>query len=97
MPHHKSNIKRMRQNPIRATRNKAVRSSFRTAIREVRDAAAEGKAEEAQASLKTALTVIGKTQKKGVIHKNKAARQQSRLMKRVNALSAPKAAAESEG
>jgi small subunit ribosomal protein S20 len=87
MPHHKSNVKRMRQNPIRATRNKSVRAEFRSAVRDVRDAAAEGSVEKAEASLKNALTIIGKTQKKGIIHKNKAARQQSRLMKRVNALS----------
>ena len=43
------------------------------------------------ASLPTALRLIGRTAKKGIIHKNKAARQESRLMRKVNALRSGKA------
>lgn len=94
MPHHKSNVKRMRQNPIRAARNKSARAAFRTALKKVELDVQEGSAEKAAAALKVALKVIGKTDKKGLIHRNKAARHASRLQKKVNALSAKAGAGE---
>ena len=90
MPNHKSAIKRVRQAPKRAERNKAARSVFRTALKKVNKALAEGNREAAEAQLAATLKVIGKTAKKGLIHPNKAARHASRLQKKVNAMaSAP--------
>ena len=53
----------------------AARSRLRTAIKRVRTA--DGKAA-AQEALATATSVIDKTARKGIIHKNQAARHKSR-------------------
>ncbi len=76
----KSQIKRNKQNEKRRLRNKAVRSELRTRIKNAEAAVGGDNAVEA-ANL--ALSKIDKAAAKGVIHKNAAARQKSRLMKRL--------------
>ena len=78
----KSQIKRNRQNEKRRLRNRTVRSDLRTHQKSALEAAgtdAEGEA------LRQAIKKIDKAAQKGVIHKNKAARQKSRLVARVRA------------
>ena len=82
----KSQVKRNRQNEKRRLRNKAVRSEMKTRKKAVLTAATEG-AETAE-SLRAAIRVIDKAATKNVIHANKAARDKSRLMKRIAALQA---------
>ncbi|MCL5269790.1 MAG: 30S ribosomal protein S20 [bacterium] len=91
MPNIKSAAKRMRQNAKRQAANRASRSALRTAIKKTRRAAEEANVEQAVSQLAQTLGVIGKTAQKGLIHKNKAARDASRLTKKVNALQAKSA------
>lgn len=86
MANHKSAIKRIRQTLKRTLRNRFVRSTMRTYIRKVRDAAALGDKQGAQAALVHAVRKIDKAASKGVIHKNQASRRVSRLTKLVNKL-----------
>lgn len=72
----KSAQKRMRQTVVRQARNKSVRSRLRTAVKKHR--AAEGAKLE---SLSVTYSEIDHARKKGVIHKNAAARYKSRLAK----------------
>ncbi|WP_432482313.1 30S ribosomal protein S20 [Kineococcus esterisolvens] len=62
-------------------RNKAVKSELRTAVRAVREAAAAGDTEKAQAALKHASRKLDKAASKGVIHKNQAANRKSAIAK----------------
>ncbi|MEM8925162.1 MAG: 30S ribosomal protein S20 [Actinomycetota bacterium] len=79
----KSQIKRNRQNEKRRLRNRAVRSELRTYQKAA--VASAGGDDEAEA-LRQAIKRIDKAAAKGVIHKNKAARQKSRLVARVRSL-----------
>jgi small subunit ribosomal protein S20 len=83
----KSQIKRNKQNASRHDRNKAVRSELRTRTKSAVSAAESG-AETADTAARTAQKRIDKAASKGVIHKNAAARRNSRLAKRLNALNA---------
>jgi small subunit ribosomal protein S20 len=83
MPHYKSAFKRLRQQEKRRLYNKANRSKMRTFIKKVR--MAESK-DEALKRLHEAYSVIDKMAKKGIIHKNNAARKKARLAKYVNKL-----------
>ena len=88
MANHKSAEKRNRQAQVRRLRNKANRSKMKNCIRRVNDAVVAGSADEAQESLKVAISVIAKTASKGTIHKKNASRNISRLTKRVNTMTA---------
>jgi len=61
-------------------------SAFRTTLKQVNAALESGDPEKVKAALPKALSLIGRSAKKGIIHPNKAARQQSRLVKKANAL-----------
>ncbi|GAB4178270.1 MAG: 30S ribosomal protein S20 [Calditrichia bacterium] len=84
MPHYKSAFKRLRQQEKRRVYNKTNRSKMRTIIKKVR--AAKSK-EEAAVVLNDAFSVIDKMAKKGLIHKNNASKQKSKLTKFVSKLS----------
>ncbi len=80
MPRTKSAKKALRQARRRRERNKAHVSALKTAVKKGRaaspgDASAVGKAEQA----------LDRAARKGLIHKNRAARQKSRLVKRARA------------
>lgn len=78
----KSQKKRIKTNAKRQERNKAVRSEVKTRLKNARSAAGtEGEGDAVRAAVKRLDTAANK----GVLHKNAAARQKSRLMKRVNA------------
>ncbi len=77
----KSQIKRNRQNLKRREHNRIFRGSARKALSKARVAIENGDLEAAQAATFKATKAIDKAAAKGIIHKNKAARQKSRLMK----------------
>ena len=82
-----SQKKRNRQNEKRSVRNKTVRSEMKTRVKAAgvaAAAAADDKAEKMSAAQKR----VDKAARKGVIHKNAAARKVSRLMKKANAAAA---------
>ena len=86
MAHHKSAIKRIKQNEKKRLRNRHVRSTLRTFIKRVREAV-EGKDKAAATeALALAIPVIDKAATKGVIHPSNASRNVSRLTKLVNTL-----------
>ena len=88
MANTKSAEKRAREAIEARARNVAHRSKVRSAVRKVVAAIGEGKKEEAAAALKAASPVIDAMARKGIIHKNKAARHKSRLASQIKALSA---------
>jgi small subunit ribosomal protein S20 len=83
VPIKKSAAKRLRKSKKQAARNKAAKSAMRTAIRKVEKCLEAKDSEATKGALAHALSVIGKTAQKGIIHKNNAARHQARLMKKV--------------
>ena len=85
MPKIKSAKKAMRQARARTGRNRAQRSSLRTALKRVRVAAT---ADAAAAAYALAARVLDRAARKGLIHKNNAARQKSRLAALVKKLKA---------
>tara|TARA_B100001123_G_scaffold112692_1_gene131311 strand:+ start:327 stop:578 length:252 start_codon:yes stop_codon:yes gene_type:complete len=78
-----SELKRVRQNLSRNLRNKHYKSVLKSAIKNVLNAESK---ETATTALPASLSVIDKTVRKGIIHKNKAANQKSRLMRHVASL-----------
>ena len=78
--------KRARQAEKHRQANASYRSMFRTFIKKVIASVEAGDKEQAQAAYKSAAAMIDKTANKGLIHKNKAARQKSRLNARVRAM-----------
>jgi small subunit ribosomal protein S20 len=86
MANTKSAEKRNRQNVKARERNRAHRSTLRTAIKKLRAAVSSGDAAAAKELLPTTLGVIDKTAQKQVIHANTASRYKSRLAKKVAAL-----------
>jgi small subunit ribosomal protein S20 len=83
----KSQIKRIKTNNAAHERNKAVKSSLRTASRRVREALAAGDVDRAHELAREASQKLDKAVSKGVIHKNQAANKKSALNKAVAAAS----------
>jgi small subunit ribosomal protein S20 len=82
----KSAIKRNRQNIKRRMRNRIFRGQARTFIRDARLSLVEENLDEARETTLKAVKALDIAAKKGVIHKNNAARRKSRLMKQLAAL-----------
>lgn len=82
----KSAIKRMRQEEKRRMRNKAVKSEVKTRIKSFLKALESNNREEIEKLLREAVSTIDRATRKGVIHKNKAARKKSRLYAKLNQL-----------
>lgn len=86
MAHHKSAIKRIKQNEKRNARNRHRKSTLKTYIKRVREAVEKKDKAAALEALNAAIPVIDKTSSKGVIHNSTASRNVSRLTKLVNTL-----------
>jgi small subunit ribosomal protein S20 len=82
----KSGLKRRRQDEVRRSRNRAVRTRVRNTIKELRDAIAAGDAGEMKKLLPHAVSVIDTSVRKGVLQRNAAARFKSRLSSQVGTL-----------
>lgn len=80
----KSAKKRVLVSRDRNARNKSIKSAVKTAIKKVEAAVAANDQEAAKAALLEATSTIDKAAKKGVYHKNNAARKVSRLTLLVN-------------
>ena len=83
----KSQIKRNRTNEKARLRNKAARSEVKTRIKTAVASATAG-SETAVADLRMAVKRLDKAAARGIIHKNQASNRKSRLVKRINALTA---------
>ena len=84
MPNIKSAKKRVKTDAIKRERNKDKISSMRTAIKKVRVAVKQGDKAIAEENLRNANKKIDKAVKSGLINKNKAARDKSKLNKAIN-------------
>jgi small subunit ribosomal protein S20 len=82
----KSQIKRIKTNEKARQRNKAVKSSLKTAIRKAREAVEAGDQAKATELAAVAARQLDKAVSKGVIHKNQAANKKSALAHKVNTL-----------
>ncbi len=82
MPNIKSVKKDVLRSRQRNLRNQAAKSRMKTFVKKANAAILGGDAETIKASLSETLSVVDKTAKRGIIHKNAAARRKSRLMRR---------------
>lgn len=87
-----SGRKRARQNTKLNAANSALRSKYRTVIKNVRKAVNAGDKERAAALFQHAQSVIDSVADKRVFHKNKAARDKSRLAAAIKTLALKQAA-----
>ncbi|MBU1085327.1 MAG: 30S ribosomal protein S20 [Candidatus Beckwithbacteria bacterium] len=74
MPIIKSAVKKLKQDKLRTAVNRVYRNRIKEALKKAR-------AKKTKKSLKTAYSALDRGAKKKVIHKNKAARLKSRLVK----------------
>ena len=81
-----SGLKRARQDVKLRAANVALRSRFRTVIKNVQKAVDAGDRDKAIELFKTAQPVIDSVADKRLFHKNKAARHKSQLATRLKAL-----------
>lgn len=87
MANHKSALKRARQSETRRLRNRGYKTRIKNAVKDVRSAVADNAPEQAQAKLRTAVSILQKTASKGVIKRQTASRKISRLSRQVHQLS----------
>jgi small subunit ribosomal protein S20 len=83
MAHHKSSLKRIRQDEKRRDQNRFYKKTTRTAIKRLRGLE---DATDAQGFLPKVISMIDRLAKRGTWHKNKAGNLKSSLMKRVATL-----------
>ena len=82
----KSARKRARQAVKRRSHNMSMRTAARSAIKDVKKAIASGDKKAAAAALVRSQAVIDRTAAKGIVHRNAAARQKSRLAHAIKAM-----------
>jgi small subunit ribosomal protein S20 len=85
--HHKSALKRVRQDEKRRARNRNVLGSMRTSVKKFRAALESGDPAAAD-KLRAAESVIRRAASKGVIPKRRASRHVARLTRALNAAGA---------
>lgn len=88
MPNIKSAIKRTKTIEKRRALRTSQKSDLRTTVKNFEKAVLANDVELAKTTLLVAVKKLDKAATKGLIHKNAANRQKSRLMKKLNALSA---------
>ncbi len=81
MPNTKSAAKAMRQSARRRTFNLTIKEAAKNSVKEVKKLIKAGKKSEASEAMRKAMAALDKATKKGVIHKNKASRNKSRMAK----------------
>jgi len=82
----KSVRKRARQALVRRDHNMGLRTSVRTAIKNVKKAVAAGNKDAAAKSLRESQRVIDRIVAKGILHRNAGDRHKSRLTQAVKGL-----------
>lgn len=88
MAHSLSARKRVRQNEKHRLFNRALKSRLKTQMKKFDQALESGDAETIKAALTETFSVIDMTAKKGVIHKNTAARRKAQAHNRAKAAGA---------
>lgn len=78
--------KRARQTVKRREHNFSLRSKLRTALKSIRKSIESGDKSVARAAFENIVGTVDSIADKGIIHKNKAARQKSRLSAAIKAM-----------
>ena len=86
MANTKQSAKRARKSVEQRSKNVSLRTALRSAIKKVQKAIGVGEPAAAAAALNVGSSTIDRSAARGIIHKNKAARQKSRLAKKAKAL-----------
>lgn len=86
MANHKSAIKKAAHDIEARLRNRANRSSFKTAIKKFLSVVASGNKAEALNLLPKTLGFVDKACRKGILHKNASNRYKSRLTVKTNVM-----------
>ena len=88
MPQIKSSIRSVKTDALRKSHNFQIKSTLRTSTRKVVEAIEAGEQPAAQELFVNLVGAVDKAARKGIIHKNAAARKKSRLAKRLNKVNA---------
>jgi small subunit ribosomal protein S20 len=88
MPNNPAAKKRMRQEQKRRLHNRSVKSLVKTRVTQAREAITDEDTNAAAEAVRAAVSELDRAAKKGVIHRNNAARRKSRLMKQLNNINA---------
>ena len=86
MPNIKSAKKRVLISKAENERNKAAKSALKTVVKKFDAAVAAGDKEQADGAFKAAVKSVDKAVKKGILHKNTAARKKSSMTLKLNKL-----------
>ena len=86
MPNIKSAKKRVRVSKFNNERNQMAKSALKTTLKKFEAAVAEGNKEQADSAYTAAVKSIDQAVKKGIIHKNNAARKKSSIALKMNKL-----------
>ena len=86
MPNIKSSKKDVLRIAIRNEKNRAAKSVLKTNLKKFDAALAEGNREQADSAYKAAVKTIDESVKKGILHKNNAARKKSSITLKLNKL-----------
>ena len=84
MPNVRSAEKRLKQSIKRNLRNRTAKSSIKTILKSTTDSIQSGNKNDAEKSLKFAISKLDTVSGKGIIHKNLAARKKSKLSRLFN-------------
>ena len=87
MAHSRQARKRARQNEVRAARNRPHRTRASRRLRDARWAIEDGDADAAE-RVREAQSALDQAARRGIIHRNAAARKKSRLAAQLKALQA---------
>ncbi|MDX8364168.1 30S ribosomal protein S20 [Cytobacillus sp. IB215665] len=88
MPNIKSAIKRVKTGDKRRAHNATLKTAMRSAVKNFEVLVDNKDVENAQAAFVLASKKLDKAASKGIIHKNVASRQKSRLAKKLNSITA---------
>ncbi|GGE43472.1 30S ribosomal protein S20 [Pullulanibacillus camelliae] len=88
MPNIQSAIKRVHKSEANREQNHAIKSAMRSSIKTFNVKVEEKDVEGAKSAFLSATQKIDKAVGKGLIHKNKAAREKSRLSQKLNEITA---------
>ena len=78
-----------RQSVKRSLRNGSVRTATRTALNKALVSIEAGDVAVAEATVQDAISILDRAVRKGVLHKNSAARRKSRIATKLNRLRSP--------
>ena len=86
MPNIKSVKKDVERSRAAYEKNKANKSALKTAIKKFEAAVVSGNREQAEVAYKVAVKTVDQGVKKGILHKNNAARKKSSMTLKLNKL-----------